>query len=273
MRRVMPLALALMTLVSSGASASPAEAPTRAVTMPGKAYDPSHLDILVGTTVTWRNDDSINHTVTSEGDAFASGYVPPGGSFSFTFATQGHYAFHCTIHKFMRGEVDVFGLVLTGPEGAVGAGHRVVFAGLAPAGTASVALRGPRGDVVVKPRPDGSFAVRTAIGEPGSYRAVAGPLVSPAVRVHVRPSVRVAAAGGRVRATVTPVRPGATALLQAYDREHFAWKNVAHGKLDRTSRVALRVPGGVARARVVVLGSRGWADGASQPLVLRRRGG
>jgi plastocyanin len=273
MRRVAPFALALLAVVPGLASGASAEAPTRAVTMPGKAYDPSHLDILVGTTVTWKNDDSINHTVTADGDAFASGYLPPGGSFSFTFAQQGHFAFHCTIHKFMRGEVDVFGLVLTGPEGTVSAGRRVVFAGLAPMGTASVALRGPGGDVVVKPRPDGSFAVRTAIGEPGSYRAVAGALVSPAVRIHVTPMVRAAVAGERIRATAKPGRPGATALLQAYDREHFAWKTVAHGMLDRTSRIALPVPGGIGRARVVVVGTRGWADGVSQPLVLRGRGG
>ena len=272
MRRVVvSLALALLAVAAPVASGSGAEAPTRAVTMPGKAYDPSHLDVLVGTTVTWKNDDSINHTVTADGDAFSSGYLPPGGSFSFTFAQQGHYAFHCTIHKFMRGEVDVFGLVLTGPEGPVGAGSRVVFAGLAPAGTVSVALRGPHGDVVVKPRPDGSFAVRTAIGEPGSYRAVAGTLVSPAVRVHVRPTVHVAASAGRLRATVVPARPGATAALQSYDREHFAWKTVARGRLDRASRVVLRVPAGIGRARVVVVGTHGWADGVSRPLVLRGR--
>ena len=92
--------------------------------MPGKAYDPRSSRVLVGTTVTWKNDDSINHTVTADGDAFASGYLPPGGTYTFTFAKQGRYAFHCTIHKFMRGEVDVFGLVLSGPEGPVASGQR-----------------------------------------------------------------------------------------------------------------------------------------------------
>jgi len=272
MRRVAPLAIALTVtaLASSAVFASTAEAPTRAVAIPGKAYEPSHLTVLVGTTVTWKNDDSINHTVTSDGDAFSSGYVPPGGSFSFTFATQGHYAFHCTIHRFMKGEVDVFGLVLTGPEGPITAGHRVVFAGLAPPGTGSVALRGPSGEIVVRPRPDGSFAARTAVAEPAVYRAVAGGLVSPTVRVQVQPLVHAAAAGDRLRATVRPGRPGATALLQAYDREHFAWKSVAHAALDRASRVAFRVPAAVTRARVVVVGTRGWADGVSQPVVLRR---
>src|SRR6185436_3155630 len=174
---LVPVAAALVLVTAAGS----ADAPTRTVTMPGKLYDPTQLSVLVGTSVTWKNDDSINHTVTADGDAFSSGYLPPGGAFTFTFAKQGRYAFHCTIHKFMRGEVDVFGLVLTGPEGAVGAGQRVVFAGVAPAGTSSVAAHGPHGEVVVKHRADGSFAVRTPIGEPGYTRAVARGPLNPAV--------------------------------------------------------------------------------------------
>ena len=92
--------------------------------------------------MTWKNDDSENHTATADDDAFASGYIPPGGSYSYMFARQGRYAFHCSIHRLMRGEVNVFGLVLAGPEEPVLAGSRVVFAGLAPAGTESVTLRG-----------------------------------------------------------------------------------------------------------------------------------
>ena len=153
--------------------------------------------MLVGTTVTWKNDDAINHTVTADGDAFSSGYVPPGGSFSFTFAKQGRYPFHCTIHKFMKGEVDVFGLVLSGPEGPVLAGSRVVFAGLAPAGAETVTLRGGAAERTVRARPDGSFVVAVNVGAPGAYRAVTGTLVSPVVRVLVRPLVR-------RRARVTP---------------------------------------------------------------------
>ena len=121
----------LVALVAVGGAAS-AEAPTRTISMPGKLFTPDRLDVLVGTTVTWKNDDSVNHTASAENDAFASGYIPPGGPFSFTFTQQGRYEFRCTIHRQMRGEVDVFGLVLSGPEAPVTFGRRVVFAGLAP---------------------------------------------------------------------------------------------------------------------------------------------
>ena len=176
MRRRLVLAAVMALVVASLAAgvALPAEAPTRTVAMPGKLYEPAALDVLVGTTVTWKNDDSTNHTVTADEDAFSSGYVPPGGSFTFTFATQGHYAFHCTIHRFMRGTVDVFGLVLAGPEGPVTSGRRVVFAGLAPPGAESVTLRGGAGERTVRARPDGSFALGVDVVDPGSFVAHTG---------------------------------------------------------------------------------------------------
>jgi plastocyanin len=252
------------------AGAGSADAPTRTVTMPGKLYDPTQLSVLVGTSVTWKNDDSVNHTVTADGDAFASGYVPPGGTFTFTFAKQGHYAFHCTIHKFMRGEIDVFGLVLSGPEGPVPSGQRVVFAGLAPPGTSSVTLRGgTSGDRVVRARPDGSFVAPVTPTVPGTYRAVAGRLVSPAVRVQVKPAVLVVHAGTMLRVRARPARPGAAAILERYDRDHFAWYGIARGKLDGRSRVAFSLPAGLDRVRVVVVGAKGWADGVSRTVRLR----
>lgn len=256
-------------LVLAAGSAG-ADAPARTVTMPGKLYDPTELAVLVGTTVTWTNDDSINHTVTSDGDAFSSGYLPPGGSFTFTFAKQGRYAFHCTIHRFMRGEVDVFGLVLSGPEGPVASGRRVVFAGLAPPGTETVTLRGATaGDRVVRARPDGSFVAAADAVVPDRFRAVAGRLVSPVVRVQVRPRVNVARSGRTLRAGALPPRPSATAVLQTYDRDRFAWRGIARAKLDRRSRVAFTLPPGLDRVRVVVVGTKGWADAVSGTVRLR----
>ena len=265
-RALVPMLIAVGLVLAVGAAA--ADAPVRTVTMPAKLYEPSHLDVLVGTTVTWKNDDAINHTVTADGDAFSSGYVPPGGSFSFAFAKQGRYPFHCTIHKFMKGEVDVFGLVLSGPEGPVVAGSRVVFAGLAPAGAETVTLRGGAAERTVRARPDGSFVVAVNVGAPGAYRAVTGKLVSPVVRVLVRPIVRAARTGDTLRASTDPARPGATAVLQSYDREHFAWRGISKAKLDGRSRVRFPLTAGIERARVLVLGTKGWADAASRPVIL-----
>ena len=175
-----------------------------------------------------RRDEPHGH---AEGDAFDSGYLAPGGSFSYTFAKQGHYAYQCLIHKFMKGTVDVFSLVLTGPEEPV-----------APAGrSSSRASRrpGPQRDArrvgggeprrTVKARPDGSFTVRFR-----GDRARA-----PTAPRRARPRARSSRSGSSRASRVTrtgddgPRRDraraaGARVALQAYDRDHFTWRTVAH---------------------------------------------
>ena len=267
MRRLAGAVVVAVALAGVGVAAS-ADAPIRTITIPAKLFDPDRLDVLVGTTVTWKNDDHVNHTATAENDAFASGYIPPGGTFSFTFTREGRYEFRCTIHRQMRGELDVFGLVLSGPEAPVTFGRRIVFAGLAPAGTAAVTLRGPDTEQTVKPREDGSFALRFAVTSPGGYRAVAGGLSSPAVPVQLKPILRTTLSGRMLHVSASPARPGAPVVLQRYDRERFAWRNLARGTLDARSRATFRVPPGVPLVRAVVRGSKGWADAATPAISL-----
>ena len=58
----------------------------------------------------------VHHTVTANDASFDSGYISPGGTFARTFAKVGVYPYHCTIHKFMKGEVVVVPVALAGPE-------------------------------------------------------------------------------------------------------------------------------------------------------------
>jgi plastocyanin len=75
------------------------------VAMVNNTFQPSRIEIAVGDTVTWRNDDSVQHTVT--GDDFDSGVVRAGGRFSQTFDQVGTYDYRCTIHPSMVGQVVV----------------------------------------------------------------------------------------------------------------------------------------------------------------------
>jgi plastocyanin len=59
--------------------------------------------------VTWHNNDSVDHTVTSNSGDFDSGAIRPGGSYSQTFDTAGVYSYHCSIHPNMHGMVIVTG--------------------------------------------------------------------------------------------------------------------------------------------------------------------
>jgi plastocyanin len=70
-------------------------------------FKPKKLKITVGTTVTWKNNTTVTHTVTSDTGLFDSGPIAPGGTFSFTFTTSGTFKYHCSIHAFMHGSVVV----------------------------------------------------------------------------------------------------------------------------------------------------------------------
>jgi plastocyanin len=270
-RRLVGAAAAAGVLAATGSAATTAE-----VAMPGKVFAPSELDVLVGTTVTWRNTDRSTHTVTEDEDVFDSGHIRPGGEFTRTFAQSGRFAFHCTIHRFMRGSVSVFDVVLRGPHEPLPAGRRALLEGVAPSGVEEVALErvlpGPVETVaVVETDAEGGFHFVVRAPEPRRYRVRAGAALSPLVRVRVSPRVSVERRQNGIAVHALPARPGAPVALQRYHRELFTFVTVARGRLDPSSRavVAYR-PSGKELLRVVVRGTRGWSDGTSRPLAATR---
>lgn len=80
----------------------------------GTTFNVSNLQVAAGTTVTWTNTSSLNHTVTSgtrggddEGALFDSGTIPPGGTFTYTFEDAGSYDYFCRIHSGQAAEITV----------------------------------------------------------------------------------------------------------------------------------------------------------------------
>jgi plastocyanin len=79
------------------------------------SYNPNLIEIKVGDTLTWRNDDSSPHTVTFSSSSsdinnitiFDSGVLMRGETFSFTFDMEGEYRYFCTLHPNMVGTVVV----------------------------------------------------------------------------------------------------------------------------------------------------------------------
>jgi plastocyanin len=72
------------------------------------SYNPNPIEIKVGDTVTWINNDSSPHTVTSSNDStFDSDIMRRGETFSFTFDNVGEYPYFCTLHPSMVGTVIV----------------------------------------------------------------------------------------------------------------------------------------------------------------------
>jgi plastocyanin len=80
------------------------------------AYSPAVMTVAVGTTVTWINNDSVFHTITSGASngttpapdgLFDSGEVQPGETFEHTFDEEGTFDYHCTPHPWMKAQVEV----------------------------------------------------------------------------------------------------------------------------------------------------------------------
>lgn len=89
-------------------STLPASDSTIMVGMTSSSFTPDVLTIKAGTTVTWTNESSLVHTVTSDTDLFDSGNMGKGTSFSYTFTDVGTYTYHCIPHKaYMIGTIVV----------------------------------------------------------------------------------------------------------------------------------------------------------------------
>ena len=70
-------------------------------------FMPGSLTVPVGTTVTWKFDDSTDHTVSADDNSFASSPMANGQTFTHTFSAAGTVAYHCSIHPFMKGTIIV----------------------------------------------------------------------------------------------------------------------------------------------------------------------
>ena len=71
------------------------------------SFNPPTLNISIGDTVTWRNQDNSRHTVTEENDTFGSESLDNGDTFSFTFSEAGTFRYQCDIHPSMSAEINV----------------------------------------------------------------------------------------------------------------------------------------------------------------------
>ncbi|WP_052287615.1 cupredoxin family copper-binding protein [Streptomyces sp. 769] len=92
---------------SAGAPAVPVTG--NVVAIKNFAFSPATLKVKAGTTVTWTNQDTDAHTVTSAGSGgpLHSAALATHATYSYTFTKPGTYAYLCTIHPFMTGTVEV----------------------------------------------------------------------------------------------------------------------------------------------------------------------
>jgi plastocyanin len=64
------------------------------VTISSSGYSPASLTVVMGSTVTWTNNDNTAHTVTTTDGSISSGDIVAGSSYSKTFSTAGTYNYY-----------------------------------------------------------------------------------------------------------------------------------------------------------------------------------
>jgi len=259
------------------------------VSMGAGSFSPAHLDVLPGDNVVWRNNSTKTHNVKFDTEGFNSGRVPPRSGSNHVFSVAGVYAYHCTIHDGMVGEVGVYPLVLEGPRGRVRRGTTIAFHVRTPedagdvtieanagAGYHPVATAGPaEGGAHDGHEEPGTVHANVVASETATYRAVYSGGSSNELRVEVTdaPDVTAGVKRGRLGSVLnvrtTPAAPGGRVVLQVNLKERFGWFPVDRARLDRRShaRFLIRRYGGV-RARVVLVGPD-WATPLSESRTVR----
>jgi plastocyanin len=283
MRALVTALLALAVL------AAPAQADSIFVSAGSTRFVPRHVDVLTGDNVIWRNNSLKTHNVDAETAGFNSGRFAPRTAVNHVFPTAGTFAYVCTIHDGMTGQIGVHPLLLSGPRRPVQPGASVALHVRAPEGTGEVPIEADTGSgyepIAVAGAPEGgghdghvepgTLHANVVVSQTASYRAVSAAGSSPELRVEVSagPVLAVAArarAGRRlIQVKASPASPRARVVLQVRLRERFGWWPVARARLDRRSRAqfSLRGHAGVP-ARVVSVGPD-WATVLSASRVLK----
>ena len=100
------MVMSLDVSISEGASSPGCEADN-------SCFVESDATVSTGGTVTWTNNDSAAHTVTSgtptdgPDGVFDSSIIMAGKTFEFTFDKAGEYNYFCVVHPWMTGKVTV----------------------------------------------------------------------------------------------------------------------------------------------------------------------
>jgi plastocyanin len=94
------------TKPAGGVPAAPVGA--NSVAIKNFAFAPAALTVKAGATVTWINQDTEAHTVTSQARGpLRSSALPAGARYSYRFTTPGTFRYLCTVHPFMTATVTV----------------------------------------------------------------------------------------------------------------------------------------------------------------------
>jgi plastocyanin len=105
MRRAILLAVSMLALVL----VAPASSATATVSIKRTGFVPRSTTINQDDSVTWTNNDTIDHQVVANGGQFASAVLKPGKSYTHAFHGGGTFHYHDALHPGLKGTVVVRG--------------------------------------------------------------------------------------------------------------------------------------------------------------------
>jgi plastocyanin len=107
MNRRLGLVAAVLAFSIMAVAARNAEAATVKISILAEEFDPEIISVKVGDTVTWTNEDSTPHMVTSDQGDFMSPLLDKGEKYSYTFKTSGQFEFYDHMNVEMGGFIVV----------------------------------------------------------------------------------------------------------------------------------------------------------------------
>src|SRR5262245_59487865 len=106
MHKLLPAVMLLAILATPAASIGAASA-TKTVTIKAAAFSPTSVTIKTGDRITWRNGDTKQHQVVSDGGVFSSATLGAGKTYSYTFNNVGTFHYHDGLYPAHKARVVV----------------------------------------------------------------------------------------------------------------------------------------------------------------------
>jgi len=107
MKKAFLIIISLFLVACAQQAQQPAGAADVTVTIKDFKFIPDTINVKVGQTIKWTNEDSAIHTVEAANKAFTSKELYQGDSFTWTADKQGAYEYICGLHPNMKGKVIV----------------------------------------------------------------------------------------------------------------------------------------------------------------------
>jgi plastocyanin len=117
-RMKIAFAVTLLTAAMACGKGSSPNAPTpttQTAAIVSGGFTPNPINISVGSTVMWTNQDTAAHDIVANDGAFNSGTIAPGGQYGYTFPAAGTFTYHDASNQNMVGTVNVSGSTSPSP--------------------------------------------------------------------------------------------------------------------------------------------------------------